>query len=312
MTEPRDVFLSSASADTLEFRLKIRSLDERRLWLAEVDRPDLNPALGLSPFTVLDALVEQIRQSTLFICVLRTQYGASVFKGMESVSFLETEIYQAALFHNNVHIVLVEPFNPDARLAGLLDLLRVLRPHVVPKRAVSEISAIDQIKRLLAARPQKRWRSHTLSVRALVGQLATTRGSPRADVRFFDGVFRPVAAKPDPHRVKALLENVAAEKSIERQLTRTWIALRELCSAPYDSSDHKEYLPLWNAALGEWSRAAAWYGLHGHLFAGRLAAVNSLLAIRSRMTPDSSDDTDHAYIHGTKGARQASITRLPS
>jgi len=61
-------------------------------------------------------------------------------------------------------------------------------------------------------------------------------------------------------RLRFLLVDLAGEQSIERRLTRTWIALRELCAAPYDAPEFKEYLPYWNEALGAWSSAAAWCG----------------------------------------------------
>ena len=52
------------------------------------------------------------------------------------------------MFHNNVHLFVLEPFNPDARLAGRLDLLRILRPDVVPKHdPTGEGQAIAQVIR---------------------------------------------------------------------------------------------------------------------------------------------------------------------
>ncbi len=109
--------------------------------------------------------------------------------------------------------------------------------------------------------------------------------------------------KPDRDHIRVLLSDLSDKQSIEKRLTRAWIAIRELCAAPYDDPKFSEYLPLWNQVLGVWSSAAAWYGLHGHLYAGRLAAVNSQLVIRARMDWRVAEHASEHYIQGTKGAR---------
>jgi tetratricopeptide (TPR) repeat protein len=296
-----DVFLSSAFRQFMDVRERIRALDPTRVWAVEVDRTDLDQRKGASPFFIVDQLIAQIRRSPLFICVLRDVYGSSVFGQTESVSFLEAEIYQAALFHNNVRFFLMEPFNPEGKLKGLLELIRALRPGLIPDRVQTEAEILDEIKRALDTTPSRR-RPWTLPIKNFVGGLAIQRGHPLPDIEFFDKVFRPVSATPDRDHIKILLGGLAGESSIEKRLTRTWIALRELCAAPYDDPKFSEFLPLWDEVLGVWSSAAAWYGLHGHLYAGRLAAVNSVLAIRQRLGPAGVAKTP-SFIQGTKGAR---------
>lgn len=298
-----DVFLSSAFRGFEDVRKRIHELDTARIWTVEESgRTDLDQRTGASPFYIVDELIAQIRRSNLFICVLRDVYGTSVFGATESVSFLETEIYQAALFHNNIRFFLMEPFNPEGKLKGLLEMVRVLRPGIIPERVQSEAGVLDGIKRALAETPRRRhpW---DISVKKLLGELAFRRGDPKPDIQFFDKVFRPVSDKPDRDHIRVLLDGLASEKSIEKRLTRTWIALRELCAAPYDTPKFAEYLSLWNEALGVWSSAAAWYGLHGHLYAGRLAAVNSQIFIRERMDWRAERHDSAHYIQGTKGAR---------
>ena len=301
--ETHDVFLSSAFTGFKEVRQRIVEIDSRRIWAVEKQRPDLDQRKGASPFFIVDELVAQVRRSNLFICVLRDIYGSSVFGSTESASFLETEIYQAALFHNNVRFFLIEPFNPPEKLRGLLELVRVMRPGIIPERALPEHVVLDEIKRALEGTPSRRHRPWSISIRKFVGELAYRRGHPNPDLEFFDKVFRPVSAKPDRDHIRILLEKVTDEQNIEKCLTRTWIALRELSAAPYDDAKFKEYLPLWDDVLGQWSSAAAWYGLHGHLYAGRLAAVNSQLAIRARMDWRGADRRAAHHIQGTRGAR---------
>ncbi len=294
----------------MDVRQEIYSLAEERIWVVP---EDLDPAKGVPRFTIVDTLVEQIRRSKVFICVLRDVYGTSVFEDAESVSFLETEIYQSALYHSNAHFFLMEPFNPDQRLSGLLDVIRTIRPGMIPDTAQPRQTVLDGIKRVLDRTQRGRRKEWSVSLRNLVKQLAMVRGHPRPDIELFDKTFRPVSRRPDKDHIKVLLNQIAQEPDIEKRLTRMWVALRELSAAPYDDAAFSEYLPYWDKALGAWASAAAWYGLHGHLYAGRLAAVNSSLRVRERMDANAQDESAEYYIQGTAGARASeyySIAKL--
>lgn len=144
----------------------------------------------------------------------------------------------------------MEPFNPPEKPKGLLDLIRTLRPGVIPNRAEPERVILDEIERILDANPSKGCRPWAISVRNFVSQLAFRRGHPKPNLEFLDRVFRPVSQKPDRDHIRVLLDGLREEQSIEKRLTRTWIALRELCAAPYDDPRFKEYLPLRNEVLG--------------------------------------------------------------
>ena len=313
----QDVFLSSAFMKFMDERAKIVALDKSRIWAVEIQRPDLDTRKDVPPFVIVDTLVEQIRKSKVFICVLRDWYGSSVFENTESVSFLETEIYEAALFHNNVHFFLMEPFNPDPRLKALLDLVNAIRPSIIPAKALPEREVVDGIKRVLERTKRRGQQQWTVSLRKLVGELAFRRGHPNPDIEFFDKVFRPVYSDagrlPDKDHIKSLLTELSGLKGKEQRLTRMWIALRELSAAPYNQPEFKEYLPLWNEALGAWTSAAAWYGLHGHLYAGRLAGTNSILKIRAVMDWSHTKHQPAHHVKGAKGGRASeyySIAKL--
>jgi hypothetical protein len=105
------------------------------------------------------------------------------------------------------------------------------------------------------------------------------------DVTFLDGGFAPLTDKPpNEHLVSTMLSRSAAAADEPTRLVYAWMAIRHLCAAPYNDSNFASYLPLWDAALSRWAAASAWYGLHGHHYLGRLAAVNTLLAVRQRLT----------------------------
>lgn len=294
----------------MDDRAEIMALAPDRIWGAE-GRDEFDTRMGVPSFAIVDRLVERVRESRVFVCVLRDRYGSSVFENAESVSFFETEIYQAALFHNNAHFFLMEPFTPDARLRGLIEIVNTIRPGIIPNKIQSKAQVLNAIRRVVDETSNIRRPSLALSLRRLVGALAIRRGHPRPDIEFFDRVFRPVSARPDRDHIASLLGGLSGEAGIEQRLTRMWIALRELSAAPYDDPAFTEYLPLWHDALGAWASASAWYGLHGHLYAGRLAAVNSALKILA--LPGWPRRTHPVSIHGSKGGRASeyySIAKL--
>src|SRR5208283_389297 len=67
----------------------------------------------------------------------------------------------------------------------------------------------------------------------------------------------------------------------ERKLSRLWLVMRELMPAAPSEPRFAEYLPFWDQALGRWGSAAAWYGLHAHLYLGGLAALQSVADVRA-------------------------------
>jgi Flp pilus assembly protein TadD len=298
-TEP-DVFLSSPLRDFADVRAEIIALAPSRFWSIPAE---LAVESGTPGMAITQRMAQQIRTSNIFICVLTGRYGTSVFEDTQSVSILETEIYHAALFHDDPNFFLMEPFDADARLNGLLDVVRTMRPGVLTGLVRPKRDIMDEIRRILEASKPRKQRSRALSRRKLVSELTFRRGAAPRDIEFLDRVFRPVSDRADKDRIREQLSFLTSETRMEYRLSRTWIVLRELSAAPYDDEGYSEYLPLWNTALGAWSSAAAWLSLHGHLYAGRLAAVNSLLRIRESMNPRELAEDLPRYIQGTKGAR---------
>jgi tetratricopeptide (TPR) repeat protein len=305
-----DIFLSSPLREFEDVRAEITALAPSRFWALPTD---LATDRGTPPFAVVDRMMSQIRSSSMFVCVLSGRYGTSVYERTESVSILETEIYHAALFHRNAHFFLMEPFDADERLSGLLDIVRTLRPEAVDDRPRPKREILDAIGRIVETSKPEKPQSRALSIRRLVLELSSRRGRNGSDIEFFDRVFRKVSDEPDRDAIERELAKLADEPRMEHRLIGMWIALRELSAAPYDSPAFKDYLPLWNAALGAWASAAAWLGLHGHLYAGRLAAVNSLLRVRAGTDSRELEGDLAEHIQGTQGARASeyySIAKL--
>ncbi|HYD85092.1 MAG TPA: hypothetical protein VEA63_13600, partial [Opitutus sp.] len=67
----------------------------------------------------------------------------------------------------------------------------------------------------------------------------------------------------------------------EQKLARLWIAVRELMAAPFEEARFAEFRPHWNQALSQWEGAAAWYGLHAHIYLGCRAAIATGARVRA-------------------------------
>jgi hypothetical protein len=80
--------------------------------------------------------------------------------------------------------------------------------------------------------------------------------------------------------VHHILTTFESSPDYHKQLSRMYIALRELMGYPLEN---EELLPLRNTLLNHWVSAASWYGLHGHIRSGALAAALSMAQIRKQM-----------------------------
>jgi len=86
-----------------------------------------------------------------------------------------------------------------------------------------------------------------------------------------------------------------------------------LAARPFSQKENSDWLPRWSSVLGEWSKAAAWCGLHGHMFIGRRASVVSLLHIQKGLAEISGDQkhqTDYLLMHGGLASEYYSIAKL--
>ena len=293
--------LSTLQAQRAEVHSLGNSLNQE-IWVSEYSRQDLNH----KPIDQVHlACLRAVRESKYFICVLDGTYGS---RWNESdISILETEIFMAALADKPMSIFLMEPFQADSRLEGLLNIIRRVLPQAIEERPLSWTTIKDRIVRILDRE------NPSVSSSKLVGwilqklaQLQTLSVPANAiysDVRFLDGAFAPISkAIPDKDFIRSCLDQARRRISVPDRIGDLWIAFRHLSSAPYTDRKYSEFLPLWNEVLGSWSSSAAWYGLHGHLLLGRLAATNSVRDVRKRGDPLAFGISSFEHIHGTLGA----------
>ena len=273
------------------------------MWVSEIDAKDEFAGKSLDFIQV--ACLKQVRLAPKLICVLDGSFGTTWNEGETSI--LELELATAAFSRRDIWIFLLSPFDrPDPRIESLLGAIRASCPEARIVGPLAQDEVLARTARLLETLGEI---SETFRVGTLVQDLACSRSPTlnydlhRRDVQFLNGTFAPLLDhRPDKDVVGRLIDEAQAETVMPNKLARLWIAVRHLSAVPFADSRFEEYLPLWESALGRWSSASAWYALHGHFFLGRLAAVNSLTAIRQRMPAAMRRSTGPPSIFASAGA----------
>jgi len=278
----------------IELRAEIHRLGlelNRPVWVAGVTEPYPE---GISRDEIQIACMRHVRAIPEFICVVDGSYGTPW--NPAELCVLELEIITATLAGKPFHFFLLAPYENDFRTEGLLRVVQLLRPEIVR-------IAPQSPEQILATLEVRLGRIRTCVRRCLRFALARRRTKRSLDVQFLGGNFVPLSSNlPTEELIRELLAKVSSADDQPTQLVYTWMAIRRLCAVPYDNPAFGSFLPLWNTALGNWGRASAWYGLHGHHFLGRLAAVNTLVRIRERITGVSIPQNDNLSIQVGKGA----------
>ncbi|MDP1736006.1 MAG: hypothetical protein Q8L23_01045 [Caulobacter sp.] len=249
---------------------------------------------------IVDRCFAAIRSCDFFVFLRGHRHGTGVpyFDDPTVSSYLEMELFAAALLQKPILILHERGVEPEPHLRDLLLLLKdSLGPagYVIDDQAglVREFkkACIGLASGLLPDGPQ------SLSMVPDGLSHLRTCGSFRQDLRepaltFLGGAIGQVAKRPNLDRASRLLDTVA---SGQRQHTlglapmghgaalfRLWAAIRELMSEDADGPYQPEAAPLWDKALGLWASRASWFGVHGHNFLGPLAAINQQMELRRR------------------------------
>ena len=289
-------FLSSPVRGLEDIRGAIHDLklpDGRTIWVDEIDRPRSRTDPSL---ITMDDLFSLIGKASVLLVLLgsdRHGSGLRIDDQTVHVSYWEAELFYAVLLGKTVQVFEVEGFQPDAKLARLLEMFR----HALPRTAWSGLHPRSHIARVIhefllnqssLPTPKQRTRSGLLPM--LVDgffQLRGTDGRGGAaeteSLRFLDGYLSDVSVVPNEAVISKLLNELQALPNEEARLTRLWIVFRELSGAPIGSREGVEFLPYWNRFFGEWASAGSWYGLHGHPHLAVLPALVEQAKARDRM-----------------------------
>jgi hypothetical protein len=321
----RPIFLSSVFADPEKWRLHLRDMVQPRLteeeraagawrpiWMAE-DFPALDRDSSMPPLDKVQLCLDGVREAECFVAVITTRHGSLVPIGETDrvpASFFEAELFEAALLEKPAFVFLLKGHEPDPKLAALLKLLKPFFPNM-DLTPVSEDTIRRQVERLVRHYQRPRWLRpllRTPELRETVNALARTRhrrydvSADSPPLQFLNGAFDPTAAPGSIGLIEELLENATKARTQQERFTLLWFALRSLMGAPYTDPGHANFRALWDRCLGAWSSSGAWYGLHGHLEIGCLAALGSISDLRKL--------TGSAAPHGAIASEYYSIARL--
>ena len=260
------------------------------VWVAELNEPGLNPASGYDELTIADACLDAIEASERFVLLDDGTYGTSLRRptGSSASSFLELELFQAASLQKPITLVsIVGKADRSSPLARLLEGIaqgeadvRVARDMNEARQLILEATSVKKPFAALGARARSRvaWslaldRHRDWKNRRLFEEPALLGGAPVGET----------TRVCDADIAEEYLDEADRQVGMNRVLSRTWIAMRAMMGEHFSHTTDPRFVSLWNRALVNWGRAAAWRGLHGHLLLGSLAAFGAQAAMGMRL-----------------------------
>jgi len=296
------VFLSSTVRGLADARRELYAFGQRfganAVWVDEEYRENLpgrgnrrgtHERLGdfeLNPFDDIDDYLYELRRSKLLVVLVGTErVGSSI--GVQSgghalATFFEMELAFAAALGRPIALVSIAGVRPDAKLAYLLDVVaRTL--NVREYTATSPDDAVRIIGGIIGDVANGQYDNDATSPQQYGVFLADRWRLRERDLSWMSKDWPQFADHPYPDArvVQECMDQSQTVKSEGRRLARLWVGMRELMCAPYWMAEGIAWRDQWDWFLKAWNSAGAWYGLHGHLELGYLAALNSLGDIRS-------------------------------
>lgn len=227
--------------------------------------------------------LEHIGRSRLYVGIFRDTYGSSASDHNADVAFTDLEFFEAFRAGIPMRLYHLADGTPDPRLAALLTLIEVVVPHALV-RVTRENALMESVRRDVDTYFNRRIPTvppSSLFARYSRALIVHRKADDDRDdgIRFLLDRFPAPSLPFDRDLIKAGLSQARALASYEAQLNATWHVFQRLFHAPWRTSP--DALELWDSALGVWDKASAWVGLHGFTYTGRLAADNTLIAVRA-------------------------------
>jgi hypothetical protein len=305
------VFLSSVFKDTFgdafqPVPLRQRILEEKRslpvwLWAYEHYWPENVEDPGPDADTIIDRCFAGIKSADLFVFILTKRHGSGVtyFEDPSWASYLELELFAAAILRKPIVVLHLRGHEPEDALRDTLLLLS--RAFTTGEYIIDNENGLYRRFRelcdsLAAGTLKFRDRSATAH---LPEWLSVQRSRPGLEedlldpsIMFLGGQFTSPKPSANPDRAARLLAQVSSgmrPSPVAGQsmlphgaaLFRIWAAMRELMDKKGTTLSDPSTAVLWDRGLGLWASRASWFGLHGHVWMGPLAAVNSQTALRA-------------------------------
>lgn len=147
-------FLSSPVLGLEDVRATIHDMrlpDGRTIWVDEIDRPRSRTEPSL---VTIDDLFRLIREASVLLILLGSERhgsGLRIDDQTAHVSYWEAELFYAVLLGKTVQVFEVDGFQPDAKLAALLEMFRHALPPDRMVGATPKIAHRGRSSRLPAA-----------------------------------------------------------------------------------------------------------------------------------------------------------------
>lgn len=307
------VFLSSIVSEILPERAELyeygHRYGSRSVWVDERYR---EPAVGggagsherwpidPNPFPDIDDYLRELRRSKLYVAWIASPRAGTPIRpgagGSALATFFELELAYAAMLGRPIALVQVASVQPSPELGYLVEL--VSRVVKVTRYETDTFQESVSVIKAIVDNAARGVYDGVATTATEYGLFLADRWTTRGNALRWLGNDWPVFSRhpaPDATVIESALTEVANADSKEQKLARLWVAAREVMCSPYwraesgrrlfeeSRKEHAaaaEWLEAWNRVLTAWNSASAWYGLHGHLELGYLAALNSLADIR--------------------------------
>ena len=279
------------------------------LWAYEHFWPEGSETPEPDADTIVDRCFKGVRECDLFVFLLTGRHGTGVpyhknEKKEVSIlaSYLELELFAAAMLKKPILVLHRCNQEPQEELRDAMLLLRsqsAADQYVIANERSLYSRFMEACKSLAGGtRPAQSQQltglAECLSVRRSRRRMDEELLEPR--LHFLDGRLpsnKKVIDSANAEKAKCLLDEVASGHRRAgtdmlpmphgAALCRLWAAMRELMDAEDTANRDPSIAPHWDRALGLWADKASWFGLHGHVWMGPLAAVNSQFALRKNM-----------------------------
>lgn len=255
------------------------------------------------------ACLQQVDDCSLYIAVFHGAYGGSRYSHAASVALTDLEFFEAVSEGKKILYYIIEPHEPEEELLALLTMVRtVTRGAFGGAGSAGYVIRLikDEIARHLE-RPDLRAPWLTRGFRKYEAGLMNLRRSELDSVhglQVLPGNPPTIASRHSVDEFEQLLGSLTGiEERSERENHLTAL-LPELATVPYTDRSCSPFYSVWDRYCEGWLRATAWRGHHTVLRMGRLAMLNTQMAVRCSLAGGTDREqllAGHAPSAGTIG-----------
>ncbi|WP_424986379.1 DUF4062 domain-containing protein [Microbulbifer sp. S227A] len=246
---------------------------------------------------ILTLCRQAIETCSLFVLLLGKRHGSGVRldQGTSSASYLEMEIFTAAILKKPILVLHEAGVEPNALLRDLLTLFKD-RFSSVAYRSGSVVDLCKSLAEAAKVLGEAGDLRRAGSLRGVPDFLAATRlqndlvremRDPR--LRFLNGSSVPQTPGASAIEIERTLAAIDARSTADGEglvpvtqgamLFRVWAAMRDLAASDNFIASKPERPEAWDTLLTHWQKAASWFGLHGCIYLSPLAVINTRQAL---------------------------------